>query len=176
MVQPSATVPGPAISTSLTQREANALAELAAGKEVLEIGSAFGYSAVVMALAGASVYAVDPHTWIAQSHAVMLENVAAYGVLDRVTILAQYSFTALPELVSSGREFDVVWVDGDHEAPTVAHDVTMALKLLKPDGILLCHDYDEATCPGVKISLDAWKVPTTVIDTLAVYRPDQWRD
>src|SRR5260221_3215580 len=43
---------GPFISTSVTVREAAELAGFADGQAVLEIGSAFGYSAVVMALAG----------------------------------------------------------------------------------------------------------------------------
>ena len=41
------------VSTSLTGNETQALAGLAAGCDVLEVGSAFGYSAAVMALAGA---------------------------------------------------------------------------------------------------------------------------
>lgn len=177
LVQPSSTRSGPQISTSLTQNEANALAYLASGKDVLEIGSAYGYSAIVMALAGAaSIYAVDPHTWIHGSHEVMTSNVNAYNLSSVVTIRANDSFNVMPELVAEGRLFDLVWIDGDHEAPTVAHDVSLALKLLKPTGYLACHDYDEATCPGVRVALDAWKPPTKIVDTLAIYGPEQWRD
>lgn len=168
---------GPQISTSLTRRETYALANLAAGKDVLEIGSAYGYSAIVMALSGAaSVYAVDPHTWIGGSHTAMVQNAAAYGVQDSIKIVTSDSYTVMPALINEGRLFDLVWIDGDHVAPAVAHDLVMALKLLKPTGYLACHDYDEATCPGVREALDAWKPPTTVIDTLAIYGPDQWRD
>lgn len=53
---------GPFISTSVTVREAAELAGFADGQAVLEIGSAFGYPAVMMALAGGQVTAIDPHS------------------------------------------------------------------------------------------------------------------
>lgn len=176
LMSPSNSGAGPQISTSLTQRETHALASLAAGKDVLEIGSAYGYSAIAMALSGASVYAVDPHTWIGGSHAAMVQNAAAYSVQDKIKIVTSDSYTVMPALINEGRLFDLVWIDGDHEAHAVRHDLAMALKLLNPTGYLACHDYDEATCPGVRIALDEWKPPTTIIDTLAIYGPDQWQD
>lgn len=160
---------GPAINTSLTEREAAELARLAAGREVLEIGSAYGYSAVVMALGGAThVTAVDPHAWLASRDAMEL-NLRAYGVEDRVTIVQADSRAALPALAEQGRRYDLIWIDGDHAAEVVAHDVRQAVKLLRPDAVLACHDYDEATCPGVRQALDAWRIPERLVDTMAVY-------
>ena len=164
---------GPAISTSLTLAETDELRRLAAGGNVLEVGSAFGYSAVAMALAGATVLAVDPHQWL-KSQGVMMANLAAYAVSSRVEIRAADSRQVLPELAAQGQMFDLVWIDGDHEAPAVAHDVEWARKLLKPTGTLAVHDYDEDTCPGVRQALDAWKPPPRVVDTLALYGPGEW--
>jgi len=162
---------GPAISTSLTPAESDELRRLATGADVLEVGSAFGYSAILMALAGArSVIAVDPHVWL-DSWATMVANVEAYGVADRVTIWRGDSQTLLPTL---GAAFDLVWIDGDHEASAVARDVELARAVLRPTGTLACHDYDEATCPGVRAALDAWKPPPRLVDTLAVYGPGEW--
>jgi predicted O-methyltransferase YrrM len=161
---------GPAISTSLTLNETDKLRWLAAGADVLEIGSAYGYSAVVMALAGASVVAVDPHNWL-PSLGVMQANLASYEVSDQVDIRVARSNDEMPRLHAEGRLFDLVWIDGDHSAEAVAHDVAWALKLLRPGtGILACHDYDESTCPGVRQALDAWKIPEELVDTLAIYR------
>ena len=164
---------GPAISTSLTLAETDELRRLAKDGDVLEVGSAFGYSAVAMALAGGRVLAVDPHQWL-NSHGVMLANLAAYAVSGRVEIRVGDSRQALPELVAQGQLFDLVWIDGDHEAPVVAHDVEWARKLLRPAGTLAVHDYDEDTCPGVRQALDAWKPPPRVVDTLALYGPGEW--
>ena len=164
---------GPAISTSLTVAETDELRRLAAGGDALEIGSAYGYSAVAMALAGARVVAVDPHNWL-DSLGPLTRNVIAYRVVDRVDVRLLDSRIALPALVGDGDLFDLVWIDGDHEAHMVAHDVEWARKLLKPTGTLACHDYGEDTCPGVREALDAWKVPPKVVDTLAIYGPGEW--
>jgi hypothetical protein len=67
-----------------------------------------------------------------------------------------------------------VWIDGDHEAHTVAHDMHRARRLLRPGGTLACHDYGEETCPGVRQALDAWKPPPWLVDTLGIYGPGEW--
>jgi predicted O-methyltransferase YrrM len=164
---------GPAISTSLTLAETDELRRLAKDAYVLEIGSAYGYSAVAMALAGARVLAVDPHRWL-NSFGQMWANLVAYNVTSLVEIRATDSQSLLPKLAEENIRFDLVWIDGDHAAAAVAHDVEWARKLLRPGGTLACHDYDEDTCPGVRQALDAWKVPPKLIDTLAIYGPGEW--
>ena len=37
-------------------------------------------------------------------------------------------------------EFDLIWVDGDHTFPIVACDIANAVRLLKPNGTLVCDD------------------------------------
>lgn len=37
-------------------------------------------------------------------------------------------------------EFDLIWVDGDHTFPIVACDIANAVRLLKPNGVLVCDD------------------------------------
>lgn len=166
---------GPAISTSLTAAETAELQRLATGADVLEVGSAFGYSTVALGLVARSVVAVDPHQWL-NSFDALLDNLAAYDVTGRCVVEMRRadSRTVLPELLAEGRRFDLVWIDGDHAAPVVAQDVANALRLLKPTGTLACHDYGEDTCPGVRVALDAWKVPPRLVDTLAVYGPGEW--
>ena len=44
-------------------------------------------------------------------------------------------------LVSCEDRFDFIFLDGDHAAGTVYQEVPAALKLLKPGGIILLHDY-----------------------------------
>ena len=141
---------GPAISTSVTAAEAAELARLAEGHTVLEVGSAYGYSAVVMALAGAKVTAVDPHTWIPGSLQAMQANLGAYGVTDRVEIIKEPSQSVLPWLARQGLAFGLVFVDGDHAAQTARHDIRWGLQLLDPGGTIAVHDVLETCCcPGV---------------------------
>lgn len=161
---------GPFINTSLTERETAELQRLAKDGDVLEVGTAYGYSTVALALVAKRVIAVDPHLThgsLGDVHA----NLKAYGVSDRVAIIQSYSQHALPALHSEGRKFDLVWIDGDHTAPVVENDVTWAIKMLKPGGVIACHDYDEVTCPGVRVALDKlFGGPGELTDTLAVYR------
>ena len=158
------------VSTSLTGNEAAALAGLAAGKDVLEIGSAFGFSACVMALAGARhVTAVDPHTWL-NSHEAMVSNLAACGVTGQVTIVRGHSPGILATIPGP---FGLVFIDGDHGAAAVMADVEAARKLLAGGGVLACHDLGEdCCCPGVRDALDALFPggPSEQVDTLAIYR------
>jgi predicted O-methyltransferase YrrM len=147
---------GPAISTSVQPVEAAALARLAGvAGDVLEIGSAYGYSTVVMALTGPRVTAVDPHTWIPGSLPAMEASLAAYGVASRVRILAETSASAMSDLAVAGTRFGLVFIDGDHSYEAVRDDADRALKVLRPGGVLACHDYGEdCCCPGVRQALD----------------------
>jgi predicted O-methyltransferase YrrM len=158
----------PLISTSLTAAESNRLAELAAGKDVLEVGSAFGFSACVMALAGARhVTAVDPHTWL-NSHEAMTANLDACGVAGQVTVVRGTSPGALDGL----GPFGLAFIDGDHGAAAVMADVEAARKVLGSGGVLACHDLGEdCCCPGVRHALDALfpAGPSELVDTLAIY-------
>lgn len=145
---------GPAFSTAIQDDEAARLGELAAGRHVLEIGSAYGYSAAVMALARAlSVTAVDPHTAV-PSGPVMAACLEALKIGDRVTMVREYSGTALPRMLAAGRRFGLVFVDGDHQAHAAAADLGMAMPLLEQGGTLAFHDYRDPDCPGVAQVLD----------------------
>lgn len=170
--RPIAPGAGPAISTSLTAAETDRLCELAAGRRVLEVGSAYGYSTVAMALEGAHVTAVDPHVSMG-SYTTFCANVGVYGVQDRVEAVAAYSQDALPAFHEQGRRFDVAFVDGDHRRSGVSHDLEWALRLLAPGGTLACHDYGEITCPDVAEVLDEMfpDGPAELVDSLFLVTP-----
>jgi predicted O-methyltransferase YrrM len=161
---------GPLVSTSLTLNEARALARLATGRDVLEVGSAFGFSACVMALAGARhVTAVDPHWWL-NSHDAMASNLDKCGVTGQVTIVRGTSPGALGGL----GPFGLVFIDGDHAAEAVTADVEAARAVLADGGVLAVHDYGEdCCCPGVRQALDILFPggPDELVDTLFVVAP-----
>jgi len=172
--------PVPAISTSVTEAETAELQRHVAQPDfqrILEVGSAFGYSAIAMALANSNVHvdAVDPHNQLGShpiaggSFEVMTGNLEAYGVADRVTIMVEPSQIALPKLELGS--YDLVFIDADHVEDAVHHDVTWALKLLRAGGWLCCHDLDEGSCPGVRAALDRlFDHPQPTVDTLFIYQ------
>lgn len=152
---------GPDIKTSLTDEETAELVALARARRVLEVGSAFGWSACAMALGGAvHIVAVDLHaSHVTNEHAddtlsVMSRNLEAYGVAGKVQVAQVTSQEALPALHNSGHRFGLIFIDGDHEREAVEHDVTWAVKLLESGGVLACHDYRNDNCPGVAEALD----------------------
>ena len=145
---------GPAFNTSVQEDEAQRLAVLAEGARVLEVGSAYGYSAAVMALGGAvSVAAVDPHTSV-RSAMIMEANLKALMVWHLVTMIPEYSETALPRMIAAGSKFDLIFVDGNHLGEAALADAEASQQLLNPGGTLLFHDYGDPDCPDVKPVLD----------------------
>lgn len=149
----------PPISSSLLNAEAKALRDLSTDvKAVLEIGTAYGYSAIQLALGGANVCTVDPHTGYGAMHDSLERlrcNLYKAGeVGERVVPIVATSQVALPGLCVAGARFDVVFIDGDHRRDAVLFDVEWAEKLLRPGGVIAAHDYDEVTCPGVREALD----------------------
>lgn len=142
---------GPPIETGISQVEADYLQEMARGKRVLEIGSAFGGSTVSMALTASEVWAVDPHEAIKGSYGTLTDNLRRYGVRFKVHILVHASEVILPTLIWSNHfSFDLVFIDGDHSAAAVERDALNAMKLAP---LLIFHDYGSSE-PEVAPVLD----------------------
>jgi hypothetical protein len=54
----------------------------------------------MMALADGQVTAIDAHSWIPGSLETMTANMAAYDVADRVAILCETPYSAMPRLAA----------------------------------------------------------------------------
>jgi predicted O-methyltransferase YrrM len=156
------------IKSSITNNEAAKLAELAKRKTALEIGSAYGYSTLIIAQAARHLTTIDPHTEREGSRQALEANLQAAELEGRVTILTQPSQAILPNLTT---RFDLAFIDGDHTEPAITQDLRNAWALLKPGGGLAAHDYDEAQCPDVKPAIDRFAAKTKpattqLVDTL----------
>lgn len=70
-------------------------------------------------------------------------EIARVGRATLIKKLKMESFEALSELVVNGygNSFDLVYVDGSHQAPDVLSDLIFSYRLLKVGGILICDDY-----------------------------------
>jgi predicted O-methyltransferase YrrM len=159
---------GPPIDTSLTEAETDELRRLAKGARVLEVGTAYGYAAIAMALGGATeVVTIDPHQALG-SLAPARDHVAAWRVADRVRLLVGVAGEVLPRFRPGS--FDLAFVDGDHQASSVRLDARLARQAVRPGGWLAFHDYREDDCPGVAQVLDElWPLgPRLLVDTLFV--------
>jgi len=168
---------GPAILTSVATEEAAELARLASGQDVLEIGGAYGFSAVTMALGGAqSITSIDPHggeTWLGDTLSTMRRNLDAYGVTDQVQILAAYSQVEMPRLREAGRKWSMIFIDGDHRGTSAETDIANAFDLITPGGVICVHDYlEQCCCPEVEAATDKMfpEGPERVVATMFVSR------
>jgi predicted O-methyltransferase YrrM len=166
---------GPPVNTSLTSTEGEMLRELARGRHVLEIGSAYGYSAIVMAQTAESVTAVDPHEGYGAmpgSLDIMRGHLIDYDAWANVTVWQTVSSDALATLALDGRAFGLVFIDGDHRASAVRADVAGALELLADGGVLAVHDFGEISCPDVTkvLASEYGHLDHEIIDTLWVHR------
>lgn len=163
---------GPGIWTSLLMKEAQELVRLAAGGQVLEIGSACGFASVAMAAQALHVTTVDlPAGWVDQGNAFD-RNLAAYEVTNVTRILGS-SFTVLPELAAQGKKYDLIFIDGDHSTLALTLDFPNSRALIAPGGVIACHDYMETCCcVDVKPALDllAPEGPDYIIGSMAVYK------
>lgn len=126
--------------------EAEALAGLARGRMVLELGSYKGGSAVLMARAGARmVHSVDWHTgdphlrYYQDTLATMWHNLMAADVRRQVVLHVGRFQDVLP--LFRPQSFELIFVDGCHDYDAVKRDLEMVLPLLCPSGVLACHDY-----------------------------------
>jgi predicted O-methyltransferase YrrM len=145
---------------------AEALRRTPPGTEVLEIGSYFGRSTVVLAEVvravrpGARVYSVDPHVGAmdrdtsgrppreADTWQTFLENLQRFDLQDFVVPLRQYSYE-----VEWRAPLAFLFIDGLHDEASVTRDYELFAQFLAPGGLVAFHDYSESW-PGVVRLLD----------------------
>ena len=58
-----------------------------------------------------------------------------------VTAFKESHESFLLRQIRDGRTFDVIYVDGDHDAPAVLSDCVLAWKVLRPNGVMILDDY-----------------------------------
>jgi predicted O-methyltransferase YrrM len=167
------------IDSSVTDNERARLVELATGKTVLEIGSAYGYTTCFLAQVAQSVVAIDPHSGygsMPHSLTVIQRNITALG-LTNIEMLLSRSDAVLPQMRRDGQRFDLVFVDGDHRYDAATYDLHTGWGLVAPGGAMAVHDYGEETCAQVMPAVDAFLAQlqpingsVQVVDSLCVVK------
>jgi SAM-dependent methyltransferase len=126
----------------LSPEEAGELQRLAKGKTVLELGAWKGRSTVVLAGVARFVVSVDRHQGIEEVGGAdsLPDYLQAVRELENVAIVVADFQEFLPLL---GVVFDLVFVDGDHDADSVERDVMLACQhVYYSTGIIALHDWD----------------------------------
>lgn len=66
---------------------------------------------------------------------------AAYRELDARRKITRKTGRISPALFAPGEQYDLIFVDADHDFASVMNDTEVAFKLLAPEGVVLWHDY-----------------------------------
>jgi predicted O-methyltransferase YrrM len=133
----------------LTHNEGRALAELACGRRVLEIGSYKGRSTICIAQTAEVVIALDwgqgdEATGSEYTTPALRANLLEFGITN-VCLLECRSEYARAILLPCSRH--LVFVDGAHDLESVKIDLELAKYVLVPGGTIAMHD---AQFPGVR--------------------------
>jgi predicted O-methyltransferase YrrM len=125
-------------------------------RSVIEIGLAYGSSALALGEALCSTDATDvSHIVIDPFQATSYGNVGkdamiAAGLADRTTFIEEPSSIALARLVADGVTVDAAFVDGSHRFHEVFVDLYFLRKLIRPGGLVIL---DDAEWPSVAAAL-----------------------
>ncbi|WP_170061139.1 class I SAM-dependent methyltransferase [Spirosoma aerolatum] len=112
---------------------------------ILEIGSFEGRSAVwflenVLTHPSAQLVCVDPMPWpVNPPRPRFIHNIQLTGKASQVTLLQERSEIALTQLPHAS--FDIIYIDGAHDAINVLADGMYSWELLKVGGLMLFDDY-----------------------------------
>lgn len=133
-------------------------------KRVLEIGSHEGRStcAFLVQKAGIEVVCIDP--WkdgeVKKRFDANIARALEISPDSSCNAIIGYSAYELPRLAVEGEIFDLVYIDGSHQASDVLRDAVMAFDLCAIGGLLVFDDYlwgnraDTLSCP--KPAIDAF--------------------
>lgn len=161
----------------LTQAEADALHALAYQRRALEIGSFCGRSSAAIGTAAASLMCVDPFdgrgTPFPQDTLPRFrDTMRKFNLTHRVN----YTQATAEEwaALTAPRIFDLVFIDGDHTAASLASNLEAVHRLTYTGGIVALHDYGHKDYPDVARVAHGFfhRPPDRLVDSLAVYLMD----
>ena len=159
--------------------------EVPANGNIIEIGSYQGRSTVCLGLgaklAGARVWAIDPHEdyqvneqthYGMENHAALLKNLVVFEIADTVRVVAMPS-QSIADVWWSNVPIDLLWIDGSHEYQAIHADLISWSVCTQ--GKIALHD-SSGHFPGVTRALTEflmdgrWKIVETVDATTVLER------
>lgn len=131
---------------SIAPEEAWILKTLAYGRRVLEIGTGLGVSTGALAHYAQQVVTVDIDPWVAETIAPTLPH----NVEFRVTFPSDLA------------GFDMVFIDGLHDAASVAQDLKNTMTVCRLDALVVLHNWKHKP---VRQAVKDFGLPAYGIDT-----------
>lgn len=139
--------------------EADRLSELAAGKDVCEIGAYAGLSAWLMGMTAKSLVSID--SFKACSNGQRQESFLT-TLDDYKRAVSRYTNVKPPVIATSEQaapmfpnaSFQFIFIDADHQYTALRDDIQRWWPKLKPGGTMAFHDYRHGDFPGVEQAID----------------------
>jgi predicted O-methyltransferase YrrM len=115
---------------------------------ILEIGTFNGETVRILSalFPSSQILTVDlPFSEIKKTNMYQYETKNSQLILKRNQNLKSLSNVEFIEknsltLMHTATSFDLIWVDGDHSYPVAAIDIANAVRMLNPDGVIICDD------------------------------------
>ncbi len=141
----------------------------------LEIGFAYAKSASHIIAATQSMHIViDPFQENYQN--LGLANIKSLGFEKYLTFHNDYSHSILPQLVKETRQFEFIFIDGDHKFDGEFIDFYYADLLLKEGGYILMHDTwmrsTQLVASFIKTNRKDYKYIKTSLRNFALFQKD----
>lgn len=135
------------------------LVQLAAGKEVLEVGSFKGLSAFCMATVAKSVCCVDTFRANSAGQQQMDEFTTLDDFKNAVSRFKNVKWFVGESAVAAGHcavegQFDLVFLDAMHTYEDVRADIKRWWPRVREGGLMVFHDYTHPDFPGVQKAVD----------------------
>lgn len=113
-------------------------------KDVLEVGCAYGMSSLYMGQAlqenkAGCLTSIDPFQ-MTQWSGIGVNNIKSAGLSRRHKLIQEPSYSAMPRLLSDGKRYDMIFIDGMHLFDYTLVDVFYATLLLRDGGCLIIDD------------------------------------
>jgi predicted O-methyltransferase YrrM len=133
--------------------------------DILEIGSAWGRSAVLLGYASSKhIWSIDPHTGgrafiergeVQNSFEIFKANLAKNELNERVKILKHTTEEVIEKkLLPTSLRFSMVFIDGLHTGRGEELDFGLAFQRVVPGGIMAFDDYFEDSIPDYTEMID----------------------
>lgn len=161
----------------LRENERLALRRWCFDQEVLELGAYEGLSTCNIAATAKGVVTVDTFDGRGtpnpkDTEAIFWENLQR---CERSAPVRAHKGTFAEVLPAMDRKFDRIFIDGSHDYESVKQDIELCRPLLKPQGRIIFHDYDDGN-PGVVKAVDEFvasgATPVAQADSLVMVQAD----
>ena len=104
-------------------------------KDILETGTSTGGTALAFAMTGAHVVTIDHYAQEPEVASIAEERLRPYANVERLNGDALFYMAT-----QSANIFDLIFLDDGHWPGYLYREISYAQRLLRPGGVLVCHD------------------------------------